>query len=133
MKWNIISQDGFKDAEVYHRSPFKVEFDSLHPQILNVPVYLSCDDENNVKIKVSTESANTYVFKEGRNGGYVENLVFTKTVKWGDKVTTPYFSFRLKKLNNSVCDKGSIYYFKFRNPDNIANIFRSRLSVGANS
>ncbi|NPA36114.1 MAG: polysaccharide biosynthesis tyrosine autokinase [Chlorobi bacterium] len=122
-----------KDAEIYHSSPFVVVFDSLHPQMLNVPFYISCLNKNSVKVEISTEGANTFLYGKDKNAGFVGTYDFTKTVKWGETVSTPYFSFKLKKLNNSVCEQGGKFYFKFRSPDYIANVFRSRLSVGANS
>jgi len=121
----------FKDTEIYHSSPFVVEFDSLHPQLLNAPFYISCDENNKVTIELSSEQNSLYVFKNERRSGYAGPVEFSKTVEWGEKVSTPYFSFRLRKKANSVCDPGSRFFFRFRSPDQIAGSFRSRLSVNA--
>jgi capsular exopolysaccharide synthesis family protein len=123
----------FKDSEIYHNSPFIVEFDSLHPQMVNVPIYLSCDQNNIVKIEVHTEGTYTHIFKTGRNTGNTGPVDYTKTVKWGQQVTTPFFSFKIKKLNDQVCAPDSKFFFRFRPNSQTANSFRSRLSVNSNS
>jgi capsular exopolysaccharide synthesis family protein len=123
----------FKDSEIYHNSPFIVEFDSLHPQMVNVPIYLSCDKNNIVKIEVHTEGTYTHIFKTGRNTGNTGPVDYTKTVKWGQQVTTPFFSFKIKKLNDQVCAPDSKFFFRFRPNSQTANSFRSRLSVNSNS
>ena len=123
----------FKDSEIYHNSPFIVEFDSLHPQMVNVPIYLSCDQNNIVKIEVHTEGTYTHIFKTGRNTGNTGPVDYIKTVKWGQQVTTPFFSFKIKKLNDQVCAPDSKFFFRFRPNSQTANSFRSRLSVNSNS
>jgi capsular exopolysaccharide synthesis family protein len=123
----------FKDSEIYHNSPFIVEFDSLHPQMVNVPIYLSCDKNNIVKIEVHTEGTYTHIFKTGRNTGHTGPVDYIKTVKWGQQVTTPFFSFKIKKLNDQVCAPDSKFFFRFRPNSQTANSFRSRLSVNSNS
>ncbi len=122
-----------KDAEIYHNTPFVVEFDSLHPQLLNVPIYFACEGNNKINIEISSEGSYTHIFKTKKYGNSSGPVEFTKALGWDEQITTPQFSFRLRKLNNSVCAPGSRYYFKFRSHDQIANVFRSRLSVNSNS
>ena len=123
----------FKDSEIYHSTPFIVEFDSLHPQLINVPVYLSCDESGKVNIEIYTEGSYTHIFKTESTTGSTGPVNYKATVNWGQKVTTPFFSFTLKKLNAQVCEPDSRYFFRFRTNNETANIFRSRLSVTANS
>ncbi len=123
----------FKDSEIYHSTPFIVEFDSLHPQLINVPIYLSCDESGKVNIEINTEGSYTHIFKTERTTGNTGPVDYKATVDWGQKVTTPFFSFTLKKLNAQVCEPDSRYFFRFRTNNETANIFRSRLSVTANS
>ena len=123
----------FKDTEIYHSSPFTVEFDSLHPQLINVPIYLSCDKSGKVKLEIHTEGANTHIFKTEKYAGNTGPFDYIKIIDWDQQVTTPYFSFKLKKINNAVCAPDAIYFFRFRPNSQTANIFRSRLSVNANS
>ena len=123
----------FKDSEIYHSSPFVVEFDSLHPQMVNVPIYLSCDKNNNVTIEVHTEGAYMHIFKTEKNTGSTGPVDYIKTVKWGQQVTTPFFSFKIRKLNDQVCAPDSKFFFRFRPNSQTANLFRSRLAVNSNS
>ncbi len=123
----------FKDSEIYHSTPFKVEFDSLHPQLINVPIYLSCNESGKVNIEINTEGTYTHIFKTEVTSGNTGPVDYKATVDWGQKITTPYFSFTLKKLNATVCEPDSRYFFRFRTNDQTANIFRSRLSVTSNS
>ncbi len=118
-----------KDTEIYHNSPFLVEFDSLHPQLLNVPIYISCEEKDKINIKISSEGSYTHIFKTKKSGGRSGPVNYNTTISWDEQVTTPLFSFSLKKLNNQVYESGSKYYFKFQSHDHVANIFRSRLNV----
>lgn len=122
-----------KDTEIYHNAPFVVEFDSLHQQLLNVPIYFTCEGGDRITIEISSENSYTHIFKTKKYGGSSGPVEFTKTVGWDEQVESPLFSFRLKKLNELVCDPDSRYYFKFRSHDQIANLFRSRLGVSSNS
>ena len=122
-----------KDTEIYHATPFIVEFDSLHPQLLNVPVYISCGAGGKVTIEINTEGSNTYIFKTERYAGNTGRLDYKTTVNWDEKIVTPFFSFKLKKLNDAVCEEGSKYFFRFRSLNQIANAFRSRLGVSSYS
>ena len=123
----------FKDTEIYHSTPFVVEFDSLHPQLVNVPVYLSCDKNGRVNIEIQTEDAYTHIFKTEKYGSRTGPIDYKKTVTWGEQVKTPFFSFRLKKLNDQVCEPDAKFFFRFRPNSQTANIFRSRLSVNSYS
>ncbi len=122
-----------KDAEIYHNAPFVVEFDSLHPQLLNVPIYFTCEGKDKINIEISSEGSYTHIFKTKKSGGMSGSVEFTKTTVWNKQIKTPLFSFRLRKLSELVCEPGSRYYFKFRSDNQVASIFRSRLSVNSNS
>ncbi len=122
-----------KDAEIYHNAPFVVEFDSLHPQILNVPIYFTCEGKDKINIEISSEGSYTHIFKTKKNGGMSGSVEFTKTAVWNEQIKTPLFSFRLRKLSELVYEPGSRYYFKFRSDNQVASIFRSKLSVNSNS
>ncbi len=123
----------FKDSEIYHSTPFIIEFDSLHPQLINVPIYLSCDENGKVHLEINTEGTYTHIFKTQRTAGSTGPIDYSVTTGWGEQITTPYFSFKLKKLNDQVCEPDSRYYFQFRPHSQIANLLRSSLSVNSYS
>ena len=122
-----------KDTEIYHATPFLVEFDSVHPQLLNVPVYVSCEANGKVNIEINTDGSSTYIFKTERYAGRTGPLEYKTTADWNEKVVTPFFSFKLKKLNGAVCEEGSKYFFRFRSLNQVANAFRNRLNVSSYS
>jgi capsular exopolysaccharide synthesis family protein len=120
-----------KDTEIYNQTPFIVEFDSTHPQLLNVPFYIFCEDPQTVTIELLTEGSSRHIFKESKNAGYSGPVNYTQTIKWDEWVSTPNFSFRLKKISEQVCSPGVKHFFKFQSHDRIAGMFRGRLGVGA--
>ncbi len=122
-----------KDTEIYHNSPFFIEFDSLHPQLLNVPIFLTCEGKDRIKIEINSEGSYTHIFKTKKHGGRSGLVEYNKTAEWDEQVETPLFSFKIRKLNNHICEPGNKHYFIFRSHDQIASIFRSRLSVISNS
>jgi capsular exopolysaccharide synthesis family protein len=119
----------FKDTEIYDPLPFRVKFDSIHPQLLNTDFEVTVLPGGNMELSVRTEGDYLYVYESARNNGYSGPVSLNKVVAVGEQVTHPYFSFSLESpIEGQVPEPGS-YMFKFNSHSAVASVFRSSLSV----
>ncbi len=125
---DIYSNGVLMDYDMYNRSPFSVEMDSAHAQILNTPIYIKPEANNKVTITIETENALLHSFKDEKNHGGSGLISFSKTVNWGEEINTPFGKFKL--LSNQTELKPEVeYYFYFRSHNWLANYYRGKISV----
>ncbi|TAJ13220.1 polysaccharide biosynthesis tyrosine autokinase [Marinilabiliaceae bacterium JC017] len=118
-----------KDTEVYNQSPFRVTFDSIHPQLLNVPIHVTCISPEKLLVKVSTEGGRLHDYSSQKDVGYCGNLQFEKEITWGETIHHDSFSFKITKGSTRPCQPGVDYYFLFRSHASLAGEYRGRLGV----
>ena len=118
----------FKDAELYHTSPFRIELDSTVNQILNVPISLTFNENGKILLNIKAESVNLFNVKDYSYTGSVGEINLTREVTWNDVVKLPYGSFKIIKTSGTP-EYGKNYYFKIRSLDDVANEYRSRLGI----
>ncbi len=123
-------QEGrFKNSELYTNSPFYIEFDSIHPQLLNVPFEVTLLADNMLKVAVYTDEASLHSFATGKYAGRVGVLSFEKSVKQGEWITHKNFSFCIKCKPNMGLTPDVSYHFVFKSHGQLVNEYRSSLSV----
>ncbi len=125
-----IVEGTFKDTELYYAKPFVIEFDSIHPQMLNVPFEVHYISDNEVNIKVETEGASLFVYKTEKGVGGVGAFKMDENVKLGQWITRDQFSFRILPTSN-VVSKDGVYQFVFKSNSQIANNYRASLGVNS--
>ncbi len=124
-----IHSDGFlKDYNLYHSSPFNIEFDSTHVQILNTPILIKPQANNKVKVIVNTENASLHIFKNEVNKGGSGLIEFEKEISWGEEINTPFCKFKLI-ANNSQFNQDNNFYFYFRSHNWLASQYRYKVGV----
>ncbi|WP_430815582.1 GumC family protein [Carboxylicivirga sp. RSCT41] len=119
----------FKDSEIYNRSPFVVDFDSIHPQLLNVPVEVVLLANNQVQVRVKSESGVLHNYAEEKFAGRTGGLDYEKVVKEGEWVTENAFSFKIDRKSNVNPTPGASYYFIFKSHSQLTSEYRSSLGV----
>jgi tyrosine-protein kinase Etk/Wzc len=109
-----VGRRGIVENKMYKSCPFKVVYDSLELQ-------------SRMKVGIKLISDSTYIIE--LNSG----LNFEKTLKIGERFTEYGFDFKIeprfpssKLLGFNSSDN---YSFYFANPENLANEYRSKLSV----
>ncbi|MCU4177175.1 polysaccharide biosynthesis tyrosine autokinase [Carboxylicivirga sp. N1Y90] len=115
-----------KETEIYDNPSYWVEFDSIHPQLLNTPINITYISKDEYKLSVNTETASTYIYKNKRRGPKVSNLAFEQVYKFGEKVTTAWASFTITNRYNSFNSDQELY-FLFNHPGSIAATYKSKL------
>ncbi len=118
-----------KDTELYSNLPFKIEFDSLHPQLLNVPIDISFLDDKKIRVSVTTEGGSTHSFAESRDVGYSGPLQFKKTISINEEIIHPAFSFKIVANGNGRIPTKGEYYITFNSHNRLASRYRSSLNV----
>jgi len=119
----------FKDTELYHSAPFKIEMDKSHPQILETPIHISYLENGKIKISASAESGVLHRFDKGENVERAAPFSFEKEVEMGEKVDHAGFSFRIVPNEETISKNVEDYYIKFHSKSRLTNRYRSRVSV----
>ncbi len=120
-----------KDSEIYQSSPFHVEFDSLHPQLINVPFYLTCVQPNLFRIECVSEGGALHRFSDQQNVGYQRGVNLSREIKPGDLIQSDSYSFRIISDRLKACLPGEKFYFIFKSHDQLANEYRGKLGVNS--
>lgn len=126
---SYYSKGRVKDSEIYHPLPFVVDFDSIHPQILNTPIELSFQSDGSVQVSVSTEGAPLHNFLQSTDVGYSGAVNFKKVVAKGERLQSPAFSFTVQPSDLGVWPTSGEYYVRFNSHSSVATLYRSSLSV----
>ena len=119
----------FKNAELYHSLPFVVEFDSIHPQILNTPIELSFQPNGKVQVSVSSEGAPLHKFSESSDVGFSGAVNFKTIVEKGERVEHPVISFVIRPSASGKWPVSGEFYVRFNSHSSVASLYRSSLSV----
>jgi capsular exopolysaccharide synthesis family protein len=127
------TEDNFIDTEIYQTAPFKVIIDSGIPQLLDVPIHISAIGNDKLKVKISTEEGSLYSYDTHQYMGNTGAIQLEKEIKWGEPVITPAGAFSIEKSENGELSEGNAYHIKFRSPEDVANQYRSTLSISSYS
>ncbi|MFW6268080.1 MAG: GumC family protein, partial [Marinilabiliaceae bacterium] len=119
----------FKDTELYHSAPFKIEMDKSQPQILETPIHINYLENGKIKISASAESGILHHFGEGENVDRVASFSFEKEVEMGEKVEHAGFAFRIVPNEEAISKNVEDYYIKFHSQSRLTSQYRSRVSV----
>ncbi|TRX70279.1 tyrosine-protein kinase [Carboxylicivirga sp. M1479] len=119
----------FKDSELYHSSPFVIEIDSMHPQLLNVPIGIRFLADGNVVITVSCDGGTLHDYKKEAFAGRVGVLDYHTRVRTGEKVNDSAFAFTIKRKPNVNVDSEASYYFIFKSHQQLTSEYRGSLGV----
>ncbi|WP_430809985.1 MULTISPECIES: GumC family protein [unclassified Carboxylicivirga] len=119
----------FKDTELYNHSPFVVEFDSLHPQLLNVPIELVFNDNNTLSVSVNTEGANLHSFATESFVGRIGKLSAEHQLKEGEWLTQAGYSFRVLRKPDVHVNPDARYSFSFQSHRQLTSQYRGGLGV----
>ncbi|MDG5800560.1 polysaccharide biosynthesis tyrosine autokinase [Marinilabiliaceae bacterium ANBcel2] len=126
---SYYSKGRMRDSELYDPVPFVVEFDSLHPQLLNTPIYFDFKADGSAKISVTTENAPLHIYADSSNDGYSGDVNISANLKPGEKIDHHALSFSYRAPDNRDLPDAGNYYVVFRSHNSIASQFRSSLSV----
>lgn len=126
---SYYSKGRVKDSEIYHPLPFFVDFDSIHPQILNTPIELSFQSDGKVQVSISTEGAPLHNFSQSTDVGFSGAMNFKKVVAQGERVASPAFNFTIQPSASTKWPVSGEYYIRFNSNNSVASLYRSSLTV----
>lgn len=126
---SYFSKGRVKSTEMYHPLPFIVEFDSVHPQLLNTPIDLTFHSDGTVQVGITTEGARLHVFSTASDVGYSAPINYKKRVAAFEKVEHPAFSFTVKPSHSGKLPTSGEYFVRFNSHSSVASLYRSSLSV----
>ncbi|MBN2485053.1 MAG: polysaccharide biosynthesis tyrosine autokinase [Bacteroidales bacterium] len=113
--------------EIYSNSPFVVNFDSIHPQPVNVEFVLEYLADSIIMVSAKGEQATLYNFKKNQFEGVIGSFTVSDTIKLGDTLKNMYMKFTVES-NLTVNDdnyRNRAYSFYFRSLPFLVQKFRS--------
>lgn len=117
-----------KHTEMYDNPPFKVVFDSLHCQILNTPIVVDITSKDTYTLKILTEQASSYIYKDNKPGQAFGPIEFEQSYRFGDVVDTPWGRFIIKNTKEYTQSPNELYFI-FNHPQALAAKYKYRLKT----
>ncbi len=123
----------FKDSELYHTAPFTVAFDSLHPQLLNVPIEVVFTNAGKIQVAVNCEGGMLHNYAQETFAGRIGPLNYQHAVAENEWVTDQPFSFKISRNSNVNLTPGTSFYFIFKSHEQLTSEYRGGLGVSSYS
>ncbi|MFP4555266.1 MAG: polysaccharide biosynthesis tyrosine autokinase [Bacteroidales bacterium] len=92
----------FGKRELYPNSFFKIEFDSLHPQVVNTPIKLSRNKDGTWNVTTSFDEANLHNFSSEKNLGKIYGASIDEYIKAGKWIETDSFRFKIHENKHNL-------------------------------
>lgn len=124
---SYYAKGNLKNTELYHVSPFVIQFDTLSSQLINTPIYFTFLENDKFELKVETENGQTYNYFTGQQAS-IGKINFSKVFSLGEDVQTPWGSFKVANVRGNPQTKIQ-YYFKFNHPNALTGHYKSLLRV----
>ena len=109
-----VGRRGIVESRMYKNTPFKVVYDSLEKQRIELPVTIKILSSDSYKLEI--------------NG----DIDFSKTLSFGERFNEMGFDFIIIPNSGTFSfdpDASNRYYFYFVSPVGLANQYRSKLSI----
>ena len=88
----------FQTNEMFENSPFIVNLDSTHNQLIQTKFSIDFLDSSSFNISIRAEEIHPYnLIEENFNKTILANINFNETYNFGDTIKTEYFSFSIQK------------------------------------
>lgn len=108
------------DKQLYHQSPFYVEYDTSHVQPLNSKIYITREDDGTLSVSLEKEEAALYNYEEQEIKRIKNQIDIKKNVEFGEFIETDCCKFKiLPKADAENRTWNSEYYFKFSSYRNL--------------
>ena len=105
-----------KKVNQYKISPFKVIYDTLHPQIAGVELFINIIDSNsfNLSFECSDQSV-YYIYNNKKNKKIKANYSYNKIHTFNEIIESPHYSFYIKKTDffDKTSNNDIEYFFKY--------------------
>jgi len=112
-----------KSTELYGNTPFIVQFDSLHPQLINTPIYITRLNDNQFKLNIDTEQSSTYIYGNSTSGSGFGKVQHQQTYSFGSWIQTPWLKIKIDN-RDLVRNEEKGHYFEFNNPESLTGSYQ---------
>ena len=129
---SYYAKGNFKTTEIYPAYHYCVEFDSLHPQLLNTQFVIKQLNKNSFKLKYLVENQYSYNYKAKRIFSGPGRIEVSEKYNLGEWITTQWFRFRILSENFNLSPDNQ-YYFVFNHPNAIISRYAGLLRAYKNT
>ncbi len=123
---SYFAQGNVKTTEVYPASNWRIEFDTLHDQLINTKFYIEQLNKKEFLLKFTDNGEGIYNYYSRASRGSAVSNTTTTTYKFGDWIETDNYKFRVI-CNGCNFSSGSEQYFLFNHPNALAGKYVGKL------
>jgi tyrosine-protein kinase Etk/Wzc len=117
-------------AENYTDSPFRIDWDRNHPQLIGFNFKITVHPDRSVTLTGYGENVGVYNFEEEKWLGRFPEVKIERKIHSGEEVTLPgYYSFKINLNENFNPPANDYFFFNFSTIPDLVNNYRSRLTV----
>lgn len=120
---SYFEKDNYRVNELYHNSPFIIEFDSLHVQIAEVNINLQKLKNGEYHIWAESEECHTYLYYTDEGQNDILNFELNDTIPKNGIYNTQNFKFKIKEINSLNSDVN--YIFRFRTLSSLTEEYKA--------
>ncbi|WP_439183594.1 GumC family protein [Carboxylicivirga taeanensis] len=119
------------DRELYKESPFVVLYDSIHPQMVDVPVSIVFHEDGKLTVSASASEYSVINYSTGKVKKAKQTVELQTTCFQSDMLEDDAYKFQvyLKEPNKLPQIQGREFHFVFRNKEKLVREIQKNLSV----
>ncbi|NQX91696.1 MAG: hypothetical protein HRT74_06150, partial [Flavobacteriales bacterium] len=123
-----FTQGKVRTIERYHEFPFTVELDTSHRQLTKRAFFVKLIDDQSFEISITSAKGKTYHYGDKDwDIKQTEPLKFKSIYRFGEKVHTDYFSFRILKNPDFDQEFGEVQlFFKLNDREALVNKYKAK-------
>ena len=118
-----------KSTELYGSTPFKIHFDSIHPQLINTPIYITQIDDETFRLNAYNESGTSFIYANGSSGPGFGKIQLQETYHFGEWIKTSWMKIKIEN-RGLIGSEEKGHYFEFNNPEVLTSQFQSAFFAG---
>ncbi|MBU8891962.1 MAG: polysaccharide biosynthesis tyrosine autokinase [Bacteroidales bacterium] len=119
---SYFEKEKYRINEIYNETPFIIEYDSSHVQLVEIDIYLQKLKNGHFHVWSSAINGLVYSYSEERIVKELFDVEIDDTIYKDVYFTNDYFKFKIKELAKIENEK--IYLFKFRTLESLTNEFQ---------
>ena len=129
---SYLKEGRFTKQDIYKAAPFRFDDEYESPQLLNIPIKITCLNADSYEMEVAflnnSARVQNYMTKEV-SSVEVPLGIFKKQFKFGDPIKLPFLKGAINLAENRKAIPGQHYYIQFSNFDSVVSSYQARTSV----
>lgn len=115
---SYFAKGKIKTTEIYPATNYKVEFDTLHPQLIHTPFYITQINDHSFELRYQGGGQGAYNYLTRVTSRGADNKEYIETYQFGEWITKPWLRFRVVSSGGRLSNE-MINFFEFNHPNTL--------------